>query len=737
MHDQTGLTPQPARRPNRFASLARLFRGRPAARRTAAASFTTSTFAEPLEGRVMFDIQTPVQLTVDPNVNTTRLLENQHTPAVAINPTNPAQVFIASTFDSRGTGALDDRDFDQNQSADPVIEGFSTVGIVGSVSNDAGKSFTTSGLFAGGVSPSAAYDQFGNLFVAYYTPDPPNGFFGSAFDQTGTVHIALSTDNGTTFTELRSYDTELFFNDPFFSNLDPDTINDTLLTPEPTVVTGGGAVWVAFETVPQTFTIPANGVLTGIVFDSEIVAAGAPVQGLGAVGTFTDTEVAQRSSGGHFPDIAVGPNGQVMVSYEVPRLDPDLSTPNDVVGDRFFLTTTITGPSDVFVNVDPDGLGPIPFGKRSKVTDTRVGLSEPPPGQPDRVFNSESGIVYDRSGGPFNGRAWMVYTDERRVRGSNDTEILLRFSDDDGQTWSAARRVSTDPTSRNSQFLPRISIDQTSGNIAVSWYDARQSADVSFGPNDEIRYFAVVGRPTTAEAGVAFTDNVALSAGITDPTRSRSLVSLGYYSGLDFNNNVLYGSWADNSNSTNDNPSGGVLTKEPLATLDIYSARVIVTPQPLNTPADTPVGPGSPLTPKFLGKDTISKGKSYKFTVRYTSPNGIDVSTLGDDDILITGPNGYNLFADFTKAKATKGGSVTATYVAQAPGGVFDQGDNGLYSIIIQGGAVKDLAGTATATGLLDQFLVSSTLPAQSPAVHAAVAVTAAEEQDKLSAAGL
>jgi hypothetical protein len=739
MHDQTGLTPQPARRPNRFAPLARLFRGgRPAMpRRAATTAAAVSTFAEPLEGRMMFDVAAPVQLTVDANVNATKLLENQHSPAVAINPTNPAQVFIASTFDSRGTGALDDRDFDFNQETDPVIEGFSTVGIVGSVSNDSGKTFTSSGLFPGGVTPSAAYDQFGNLFVAYYVPDAPNALFGTAFDQTGTVHIALSTDNGTTFTELRSYDTELFFNDPFFfTNADPDTINDVLLTPEPTVVTGGGTVWVAFATNPTTFVIPPNGDLSGISFDQQIVAAGAPVQGLGAVGTFTDTETAQRSAGGQFPDIAVGPKGQIMVSYEVPRLDPDLATQNPVLGDQFLLTT-ITGPSDVFVNVDPDGLGPIPFGKRSKVTETRIGLSEPPPGQTDRVFNSESGIVYDRSGGPFNGRAWMVYTDERQVRGSNDTEILLRFSDDDGQTWSAARRVSTDPSSRNSQFLPRISIDQTTGNIAVSWYDARQSADVAFGPNDEIRYFAVVGRPTTAEGGVAFTDNTALSGGITDPSRSRSLVSLGYYSGLDFNNNVLYGSWADNSNSTNDNPSGGVLTSDALATLDIYSARVIVTPQPLSTPADTPVGPGSPLAPKFLGKDTINKGKAYKFQVRYTSPNGIDVSTLGDDDILVTGPNGYNLFADFTKAKASKGGSVTATYIAQAPGGLFDQGDNGLYSIIIQGGAVKDLAGTATATGLLDQFLVSSTLPPQSPAVHAAAAVKVAEDQDNLSAVGL
>ena len=207
------------------------------------------------------------------------------------------------------------------------------------------------------MSPSAAYDQFGNLFVAYYVPDAPTGFFGSAFDQTGTVHIALSTDDGTTFTELRTYETELFFDSRFFfSNLDPDTINDTLLTPQPTVVTGGGTVWVAFATNPTTFTIPVNGDLTGISFDQEIVAAGA-VQGFGAWAR-SPTPKPQRSAEGQFPDIAVGPTGQVMVTYQVPRLDPDLSTPNPVLGDSFLLTT-ITGPSDIYVNVDPDGLGPI------------------------------------------------------------------------------------------------------------------------------------------------------------------------------------------------------------------------------------------------------------------------------------------------------------------------------------------------------------------------------------------
>jgi hypothetical protein len=104
-------------------------------------------------------------------------------------------------------------------------------------------------------------------------------------------------------------------------------------------------------------------------------------------------------------------------------------------------------------------------------------------------------------------------------------------------------------------------------------------------------------------------------------------------------------------------------------------------------------------------------------------------------NLLVTGPNGYSLFGDFQKAKRAKGGTiVTATYLAPAPGGIFDAGDNGLYSILVQPGAVRDLANTTTNAGLLDQFLVSSNVRPQSPALHAAspasAALTLAGEDD-------
>ena len=55
---------------------------------------------------------------------------------------------------------------------------------------------------------------------------------------------------------------------------------------------------------------------------------------------------------------------------------------------------------------------------------------------------------------------------------SDDTNIYVRYSDDNGMTWSNGVRVNDDNTT-NSQFMPKISLDQTTGQIAVVWYDSR------------------------------------------------------------------------------------------------------------------------------------------------------------------------------------------------------------------------------------------------------------------------
>jgi hypothetical protein len=184
-------------------------------------------------------------------------------------------------------------------------------------------------------------------------------------------------------------------------------------------------------------------------------------------------------------------------------------------------------------------------------------------------------VAFDRSGGPFTGRAYLVYTDEAPDE-SDNTEIMLRYSDDNGATWSAAVRVNDDRTA-NSQFLPRMQVDQTTGRIAVAWHDARNDQGVrgrgstNAVPNDDTQLWATVVTPT--RRGVDVGRNFRVSAGTSNAEAAQSRIDYGDYIGIDFYRGAFYPIWADNSNSTGDNrhrADGGVRT------FDVYTARVRV-----------------------------------------------------------------------------------------------------------------------------------------------------------------
>jgi hypothetical protein len=95
------------------------------------------------------------------------------------------------------------------------------------------------------------------------------------------------------------------------------------------------------------------------------------------------------------------------------------------------------------------------------------------PAQPDRGVFSVATIDVDRSPGS-SGRIFMSYTD-RANTATNDTNIFVRFSDNGGATWSARTQVNDDGGT-TSQFLPRMAIDQTTGDVFLAWYDARGDA---------------------------------------------------------------------------------------------------------------------------------------------------------------------------------------------------------------------------------------------------------------------
>jgi hypothetical protein len=396
---------------------------------------------------------------------------------------------------------------------------FPAAGLLEGVSFDGGHTWTTKligdndNLGDACCDPSLSFDRYGNLFLAYL------------FNVEDTLPIALSTDGGLTFNVIANISGIAKRNESgsekskgLFRFVD-----------QPTITAGEGEVWAVVNV------------------GGPMGAFGARVTGLGQVGSFSTNEVVPGTNNCTYGDVAIGPRGQVM----------NVCT----------LTETGQGGGKLFASVDPDGLGPAGFGSRVFVDGTHVGGFNFIPAQAGRSVDAEPGLAWDRTGGPHSGRVYIVYTLEQK-NGTDDTDIFVRHSDDDGATWSAPVRVNDD-TGANSQFLPKISLDPTTGKIAVVWYDARNDlgtggpGDTDGVPNDDAQFWGAFSND-----GTSFSPNVQISAGTSNSQDAHNGIDYGDYSGLSYFGGVAHPAWADNSNSTGNNPDGA------LHQLDVLTASV-------------------------------------------------------------------------------------------------------------------------------------------------------------------
>ncbi len=109
---------------------------------------------------------------------------------------------------------------------------------------------------------------------------------------------------------------------------------------------------------------------------------------------------------------------------------------------------------------------------------------------------------------------------------------------------------------------------------------------------------------------------------------------------------------------------------------------------------------------------TPASDSSYTFTVTYSDNLALLVSQLDDNDIRVTGPNGFDQPATFVSVDATDNGTPrTATYQISAPGGTWDAADNGDYTVAIAADQVADTVGNSMAAGTLGSFRVVITTP--------------------------
>jgi hypothetical protein len=399
-----------------------------------------------------------------------------------------------------------------------------TAGMFEGVSFDGGQTWTRKliGLGAGDplgdacCDPSLSFDSHGNLFMTYL------------YQVEDQVPVALSTDGGLSFHVIANISQASL---PAKKS-GGDNRGLFRFVDQPTITAAQNEVWVVFN---------AGG---------PMAATGAPVTGPGQVGAFGPVEVVPGTNNCTYGDVAIGPAGQVMQACS--------------------LTESGQGGGKIFVNVDPDGLGPAGFTDRIFVTQTHVGGFDFIPPQPDRSVDAEAGLAWDRTNGPHAGRVYLLNTAEHPNE-SDNTDIYVRHSDDNGATWSAAVRVNDDNTT-NSQFLPKISLDPTTGNIAVVWYDSRNDlgasgpGDTNGIPNDDAQLWGAF----STNGAASFTPNIQISGGTSNSHDSGNGIDYGDYTGLSFYGGTAHPAWSDNSNSTGNNPDGA------LHQLDIYTAAVPV-----------------------------------------------------------------------------------------------------------------------------------------------------------------
>jgi len=88
---------------------------------------------------------------------------------------------------------------------------------------------------------------------------------------------------------------------------------------------------------------------------------------------------------------------------------------------------------------------------------------------------------------------------------------------------------------------------------------------------------------------------------------------------------------------------------------------------------------------------TTDGASTYTFTVTYQSSVGIDITGLDNQDIRVTGPNGFDQAAQFISVNTPSNGSPRiATYRINTPGGAWDVADNGSYTFTYDSGYYND-----------------------------------------------
>ncbi len=225
--------------------------------------------------------------------------------------------------------------------------------------------------------------------------------------------------------------------------------------------------------------------------------------------------------------VAVGPGGEIYVAWERGWLFP--------------LTGSPVTPQIVFSKSVDGGLT---FSPRTVVSDISSAALFPPPGYNRPTTNDFPRMAVATGGDdPYLGRIYVAYADSRIANGgpqsvtggfgNGDTDVYLRFSSDNGNTWSAPTLIASGAPL---QFWPAVDV-QSDGTVDVVWYESSNGGMVDV-------YYA-----GSEDGGATFSAPVKVTAAPTNWTTAMSNMrpNFGDYIGIASTTNRTFACWGDAS----------------------------------------------------------------------------------------------------------------------------------------------------------------------------------------------
>ncbi|MBH8576603.1 PQQ-dependent sugar dehydrogenase [Nostocaceae cyanobacterium CENA369] len=106
---------------------------------------------------------------------------------------------------------------------------------------------------------------------------------------------------------------------------------------------------------------------------------------------------------------------------------------------------------------------------------------------------------------------------------------------------------------------------------------------------------------------------------------------------------------------------------------------------------------------------TTGGGDSYTFTVNYSDNTAVNVASLDNNDVIVTGPNGFTQSAALVSVDNNSNGSQRiATYkINPLEGTTWNISNNGTYTIALQTNQVSDTKGNFASAGSIGSFQVN------------------------------